>query len=347
MFSSLANRTSDLERLRIGLNLKKRSKTMSRWTIEKDGTGIEKSGTGIEKSGTGIEKSGTGIEKSGTGIEKSGTGARRLWLVSTFAALTFSGGVNATTVDPTGTLQLVVNRNTVAVSWIFDGSVFSGVSSLNNSFASFQLTEIALANTSSGFDLGANATEVTGTGTGNTVKVTGTGTGNSVKVTGSGTGNSAQVTGSGTGNSAQVTGSGTGNSAQVTGSGTGSSAQVTGSGTGSSAQVTGSGTGDTRQVTGTGTGNARQVTGTGTGNSTFIAGGATDIDAVKVTLPDGTGLAMEVTLSCGFATVTVVDSLSAPVAIFERVPVLGDTGACAGGYGGGFKSDPGRDFRLQ
>ena len=47
---------------------------MSRWTIEKSGTGIEKSGTGIEKSGTGIEKSGTGIEKSGTGIEKSGTG---------------------------------------------------------------------------------------------------------------------------------------------------------------------------------------------------------------------------------------------------------------------------------
>ena len=50
---------------------------MSRWTIEKSGTGIEKSGTGIEKSGTGIEKSGTGIEKSGTGIEKSGTGIRR------------------------------------------------------------------------------------------------------------------------------------------------------------------------------------------------------------------------------------------------------------------------------
>ena len=50
---------------------------MSRWTIERSGTGIEKSGTGIEKSGTGIEKSGTGIEKSGTGIEKSGTGIRR------------------------------------------------------------------------------------------------------------------------------------------------------------------------------------------------------------------------------------------------------------------------------
>ena len=44
---------------------------MSRWMIEKSGTGIEKAGTGIEKAGTGIEKAGTGIEKSGTGIEKS------------------------------------------------------------------------------------------------------------------------------------------------------------------------------------------------------------------------------------------------------------------------------------
>ena len=47
---------------------------MSRWTIEKDGTGIERSGTGIERSGTGIERSGTGIEKSGTGIERSEQG---------------------------------------------------------------------------------------------------------------------------------------------------------------------------------------------------------------------------------------------------------------------------------
>ena len=53
---------------------------MSRWMIEKDGTGIEKSGTGIEKSGTGIEKSGTGIEKSGTGVRRacSGIGARQV-----------------------------------------------------------------------------------------------------------------------------------------------------------------------------------------------------------------------------------------------------------------------------
>ncbi|MDH3789243.1 MAG: hypothetical protein OES53_11845, partial [Xanthomonadales bacterium] len=68
-----------------GLNLKKEEKTMSRWMIEKSGTGIEKAGTGIEKSGTGIEKSGTGIEKSGTGIEKSGTGIRHGLLACTLA----------------------------------------------------------------------------------------------------------------------------------------------------------------------------------------------------------------------------------------------------------------------
>ena len=63
---------------------------MSRWLIEKSGTGIEKSGTGIEKSGTGIEKSGTGIEKFGTGIEKSGTGIRQGLLVLALTAITFA-----------------------------------------------------------------------------------------------------------------------------------------------------------------------------------------------------------------------------------------------------------------
>jgi len=103
---------------------------MSRWIIEKDGTGIEKSGTGIEKSGTGIEKSGTGIEKSGTGIEKSGTGIeksgtgiRRILLACSFAFMAFAGGVQAGNINPAGSLQLVVSNNTVAVSWIIDGSV--------------------------------------------------------------------------------------------------------------------------------------------------------------------------------------------------------------------------------
>ena len=88
---------------------------MSRWMIEKDGTGIEKSGTGIEKAGTGIEKSGTGIEKagtgiekSGTGIEKSGTGIRRGLLACSLAAIVSVGNVNAGNVDPAGSLQIVV-----------------------------------------------------------------------------------------------------------------------------------------------------------------------------------------------------------------------------------------------
>ncbi len=77
---------------------------MSRWTIEKSGTGIEKSGTGIEKSGTGIEKAGTGIRKG--------------LLAITMASAIGATSVGATPVDPAGNLQVVVNGDTVAVSWI-------------------------------------------------------------------------------------------------------------------------------------------------------------------------------------------------------------------------------------
>src|SRR5210317_1975975 len=143
---------------------------MTRWFIEKSGTGIEKAGTGIEKSGTGIEKSGTGIEKSGTGIEKSGTGIRRGFLACTLAALSCAGNVQAGNIDPAGSLQIVVNNDTVAVSWIIGDSVFSGVSSLNGSFANLMLTEVALSAPTLGVD-------VTGTGTGSDTLVTGTGTG--------------------------------------------------------------------------------------------------------------------------------------------------------------------------
>ena len=118
---------------------------MSRWMIEKDGTGIEKSGTGIEKSGTGIEKSGTGIEKSGTGIEKSGTGIRKGLLALSMASIALTSQVNANQLQPEGTLNLVVQNDTLMVSWIFDGSVFSGVSTLNGSIANLSLTEITLA----------------------------------------------------------------------------------------------------------------------------------------------------------------------------------------------------------
>ena len=153
---------------------------MSRWMIEKDGTGIEKSGTGIEKSGTGIEKSGTGIEKSGTGIEKSGTGIRRGLLACSLAALMCAGNIQAGNVDPAGSLQIVVNDNTVAISWIIGDSVFSGVSKLNGSYANLMLTEVSLSSQSRGL-------EVTGTGSGSNTQVTGTGSGTEVTGTGSGT----------------------------------------------------------------------------------------------------------------------------------------------------------------
>jgi hypothetical protein len=193
---------------------------MSRWTIEKSGTGIEKSGTGIEKSGTGIEKSGTGVEKSGTGIEKSGTGIRRGLLSCALASLVLGTNVNAASVDPAGSLQVVVQNNTVAVSWIIGESVFSGVAKLSGSYANLMLTEIALAAPP------VLELDVTGNGTGSGTQVTGNRTGSSTKVTGKGTGSSTEVTGNGTGT--EVTGNGTGT--EVTGNGTGT--EVTGNGTG-------------------------------------------------------------------------------------------------------------------
>ena len=260
---------------------------MSRWMIE-SGTGIEKSGTGIEKPGTGIEKSGTGIEKGGTGIEKSGTGIRRSFVTCALAGLLCTASVNAGNVDPSGTLQVVVQDNTVAVSWIIGESVFSGVSKLSGTYASLMLTEVALA--APEFDL-----DVTGNGTGSNTKVTGNGTGSSTKVTGNGTGSSTDVTGNGTGSSTDVTGNGTGSSTDVTGNGTGSSTDVTGNGTGSSIQVTGNGTGG---------------------------------EAITITLPQGTGMVMEISVGCGSAFVAVLDQSFAPIVEFNDVTVFGDASFC-------------------
>ena len=130
---------------------------MSRWTIEKSGTGSEKAGTGIEKAGTGIEKSGTGIEKSGTGIEKSGTGIRRGLFACALGAVLCTGNIQAGSNNPAGSLQVVVQNDTVAVSWIIGESVFSGVSKLSGSYANLMLTEVALSGS-------FNAIEVTGNG---------------------------------------------------------------------------------------------------------------------------------------------------------------------------------------
>jgi hypothetical protein len=284
---------------------------MSRWTIEKSGTGIEKAGTGIEKSGTGIEKSGTGIEKSGTGIEKSGTGIQRGLFACTLAVLACAGNIQAANVDPAGSLQVVVHENNIAVSWIIGNSVFSGVSTLSGSYANLMLTEVALSSPASG----------------------------------------AEVTGTGTGANTQVTGTGTGANTQVTGTGTGSNTQVTGTGTGSNTQVTGTGTGFNTQVTGTGTGSNTQVTGTGTGSTILVTGTGTGAEAITITLPNGTGMNMEVSLGCDSAAVSVLDDLSATVVAFTNVPVIGDSGFCGnssvGGFGADFRANPGRDFQSK
>jgi hypothetical protein len=289
---------------------------MSRWKIEKNGTGIEKSGTGIAKSGTGIEKSGTGIEKSGTGI-------RRSLITCTLATLFFAASIHAdSNYDPAGSLQIVVNNDRIAVSWIIGDSVFSGVTTLNGSFANVMLTEVAL-NTSE------SKVEITGNGTGSSTKITGNGTGSSTKITGNGTGSSTNITGNGTGSSTDITGNGTGSSTDITGNGTGSSADITGNGTGSNVNITGNGTGSTILITGNGTG----------------------ADAISVTLPNGTGMNMEVSLACNTAGVSVVDSYSIPVVEFSNVPIIGNSGLCensnVGGIDKGFRVDPRSKYRFK
>jgi len=305
---------------------------MTRWMIEKSGTGIEKSGTGIEKDGTGIEKSGTGIEKdgtgiekSGTGIEKSGTGIRRGLLALSMVSIAFASQLNASQLQPEGNLNLVIQNDTLMVSWIIDESIFSGVSTLSGSSTNISLTELKLAAPDPFLNVtgGGTGTEVTGGGTG--TEVTGGGTG--TEVTGGGTGK--EVTGGGTGT--EVTGGGTGT--EVTGGGTGT--EVTGGGTGT--EVTGGGTGT--EVTGGGTG--IQVTGGGTGIQ--VTGGGTGSEAIAITLPSGTGLEMEVTLGCQTASVTVLDSNFTEVVSFSHVQVMGETGLCdsvAPGTDLGFTNGP-------
>jgi hypothetical protein len=273
---------------------------MSRWFVEKSGTGIEKSGTGIEKSGTGIEKSGTGIEKSGTGIRKG-------FLACSIAALAFTSQIGASeNLGPTGALQLVVDDDTIAVSWIIDGSVFSGVASLSGSFANLVLTEVGLMNDDSKSLIARSGTgiEVAGSGTG--IEIAGSGTG--IEVAGSGTG--IEVAGSGTG--IEIAGSGTGT--EVAGSGTG--IEIAGSGTG--AEVAGSGTGgDTDYYS--------------SSSMTLIAGSGTGNETISITLPAGTGMQMEVSLGCESASVSIHDASYVEIVTFHNVPVIGSTGLCTGG----------------
>ena len=194
---------------------------MTRWIIEKSGSGIEKADLGIEKAGSGIEKAGSGIQKS--------------LLFAALVAATFCNGVAARDLQPEGALMVTADQGRVMVSWSFEGSVSAGIASLDGSFSQVDLTEIGLAPVTGSLKVAGSGTgkEVAGSGTG--VEVAGSGTG--VEVAGSGTG--VEVAGSGTG--VEVAGSGTG--VEVAGSGTGRESRyidgseilVAGSGTGSEA----------------------------------------------------------------------------------------------------------------
>ncbi len=150
---------------------------MTRWTIEKSGTGIEKSGTGIEKSGTGIEKSGTGIEKSGTGIEKSGTGIRKGFLACSLAALAFTTQTNAAEIRPEGFMQVAVDQGQVSVMWNIDGNTFVGKGSQNGTFSQVSLFEISINNNSSNIDIAGGGTGIDIAGGGTGIDIAGGGTG--------------------------------------------------------------------------------------------------------------------------------------------------------------------------
>jgi len=273
---------------------------MTRWMIEKDGTGIEKSGTGIEKSGTGIEKSGTGIEKSGTGIEKSGTGIeksgtgiRKGLLALSLASLAFTAQLSANELRPEGNLNLVVQNDSILVSWFIDGSVFSGVAALTGTTTNLSLTEISLATEDQYLD-------TTGGGTGSKASTTGGGTG--INTTGGGTG--INTTGGGTG--INTTGGGTG--INTTGGGTG--IDTTGGGTGS---------------------NSFGASGT----IVLTTGGGTGNESIAITLPGSTGLEMEITLGCQTASVSVLDVNYTEVVAFNNIAVMGSTGLCDSGRDSG------------
>ncbi|MFV1977331.1 MAG: hypothetical protein ACC651_16430, partial [Candidatus Scalindua sp.] len=72
-----------------------------------------------------------------------------------------------------------------------------------------------------------------------------------------------------------------------------------------------------------------QIAGGGTGTTIQIAGGGTGNENLVVTLPNGTGLEIEVALGCSTATVSVLDSADySEIIAFNNVKVVGDTGLC-------------------
>jgi hypothetical protein len=57
-------------------------------------------------------------------------------------------------------------------------------------------------------------------------------------------------------------------------------------------------------------------------------------------------MAMEVSLVCGYAFVSVNDSDSVEIVSFENVKVIGSQDNCGNGFGDSFKTNPGADFRA-
>jgi hypothetical protein len=117
----------------------------------------------------------------------------------------------------------------------------------------------------------------------------------------------------------EIAGGGTG--IEIAGGGTGSKTEIAGGGTG--IEIAGGGTGI--EIAGGGTG--IEIAGGGTGIE--IAGGGTGIESVYITLPNGTGLELEIEMGCNTATVSVLDSTDfSEVVSFNNIQVLGDTGLC-------------------
>ncbi|NNL95190.1 MAG: hypothetical protein HKO64_06170, partial [Xanthomonadales bacterium] len=185
------------------------------------------------------------------------------------------------------------------------------VSKLNSSFANLELTEIGLLNDNESLQVAGGGTgrEVAGGGTGK--EVAGGGTGK--EVAGGGTG--ILVAGGGTG--ILVAGGGTG--VRVAGGGTG--ILVAGGGTG--VNVAGGGTGADASAGETG----RKYWADGD-ETLLIAGGGTGSDAIKITLPGGTDMQMEVSLGCNSADVTIFDANFVEVVAFNGVPAIGASSYC-------------------
>jgi hypothetical protein len=56
-------------------------------------------------------------------------------------------------------------------------------------------------------------------------------------------------------------------------------------------------------------------------------------------------MAMDVSVGCSFASVSILDASFVPVVEFRNVPVIGGDAFCGDNFGDGFQADPGRDFR--